>query len=178
MIHAPKRWSSVLHRSWLSHYTTVFCLMSFIMGGLLTGCASTRADTQTAPLPQQQITTQEAVDNTSGSETVEVVARLGVIVDASMKVVDVMSQSPAERGGVQVGDILQSFDELFFAKEGEKIIDKLNREVRSKENVHRLIVLRADKELQLAFDLTAVETYVPPSPLPTPVPADSGLMLY
>jgi hypothetical protein len=43
---------------------------------------------------------------------------------------------------------------------------------------YALIVLRADKELLLAFDLTAPENYVPPSPLPTPVPVDSGLVLY
>lgn len=125
MIRIPQRWSPVLHYSRLCRYTLFFCLMSFIIGSLLTGCASTRVVTQTAPLPQTHHTMQEAVDNTSGSETVEVVARLDVIVDASMKVVDVMSQSPAERGGVQVGDILQSFDELFLPKRVKKLSTSL-----------------------------------------------------
>lgn len=132
MSNVPHRWASTFHRYQFCH-SMIFFLISLMLGSLLTSCTATLPTTHAPLQSQSPVVVHETTDNTSEGETVEISARLGVLVDSSMKVVSVMSQSPAERGGVQVGDILQSFDELFLPKRVKKLSTSLTEKCAPKK---------------------------------------------
>ncbi|MEZ4712798.1 MAG: hypothetical protein R3A44_36760 [Caldilineaceae bacterium] len=120
---------------------------------------------------------QTVVSDESGSL---VPPAMGILVDTSnMQVIDVFPDTPAFGGGVKVGDILVSWEDMPFATQGKKIKDRIFAEKPSKDKKFKLIVLRDGKEILLKFDLVnLVDIVATPGPTPTVPPSDGSVDFY
>lgn len=164
--------------STLKTVTVAICL---VIGAFLASCTSTRTSTpeqvlQTTVEPSgTQLLTSNIVHAPNSSEAA---GSLGVIVDPTMTIVDVVHFSPAQRNAIKVGDVLVSFDGIPYATESEKIIAILSQELASQEKKHEVVVLRKGKEKRFKLHLNIPDKFISPLEPPTPMPLDTELKLY
>lgn len=135
----------------------VMLLIAMLALSLLTFCAASPAPSITPQSPTNSIT---FIDYAA--------PELGIVVDASLQIVQVVPGSAAEQGGLQKGDVVKMVNDI-------KIIHPSNARrafhARQPSTKTTLIILRGAKEIILEI-LPAPPGGSPGASTSTPVPAD------
>lgn len=152
-----------------STHRVVYLVVCLIVFSLLTACfASLRNMGQTgspsqpqvlAPAPTE-ITTVDPIVTPSitGTQWITTVIVdygsdvIGVVVDEKLQAIHIEVDSPAEKAGLQVGDILESLNDISFATDRQKVKDMIHAPRIGKSTPEKILKLkfkRRDQDLEV-----------------------------